>query len=64
VVSQSEASQEQGVVEQVEYSQQGSQRNARGDPERLHEHAIIPLRHVADNPQAQTDLQNVINRFK
>ncbi len=62
--SQSETYQNQGVVEQVEYSQQGTQRNARGDPERLHEQAIIPLKHVADNPQAQTELQNVINRFK
>jgi hypothetical protein len=59
-----EASRERYIQEQPQYSQQGFQHNARGDPERITEQAIIPLRGLADNPRAASTLQDVINRFK
>lgn len=52
-------------VERMEYSQQGSERNAKGEcPERLHETSIVPLTNLAGNEPLQTDLMDMVNRYK
>lgn len=60
----SEANQQAYVNQEPQYSQTGSQYNARGDPERMIETAIIPLGGLAENKRATSALQDVIDRFK
>lgn len=58
------SNQEQYVEERPQYSQQGFDHNARGDPRKMQETSVIPLRGLAENPAAITGLQNVINNFR
>lgn len=58
------SNQETYIDEQPQYSKTGVDYNARGDPTRVKEMAVIPFRGLMENDKAITDLQNVINRFK
>lgn len=66
VLSQSEQrAVEQGdIQERPEYNKQGFDHNKHGDPTRTIETAVIPLGHLAENPEAQTKLMDVIDQFR
>lgn len=52
------------IQERPEYNKQGFDHNARGDPTRTIETAVVPLGHLADSPLAQSKLMGVIDQFR
>lgn len=58
-----EGNQQAYADEQSHYRQASTSKNAHGDPTRVTETAIIPLRNLPEGGPT-TDLQNLINRFK